>query len=295
MRAAEHADPPPDRPVAGITANAASMAASSGGDALAKLVLAVLPAPQTLMLRCLFLLVLLPPLFALTARRGLPVLATRRAWLHLMRFCLQFASILAALTALRNLPLTTVTTIMFVAPIFIVFSAVAILGERVRMHQLISVALGFIGCLIVIRPRGDGEMLFMLIALFSAATWAISMTLLRLLTRTESHVVILAWSNGLLMLGAAALAVFDWRPLQAEIVWLLIGMAVLQVAGQWFSMTAVRIAPASTVAPAQYTQIIWSTIIGAAVFSEWPAPSVLFGAIFIVAGGWWLMRGERMA
>lgn len=282
-----------DRPVAGILSNAASMAAATGGDALAKLVMATLPVPQTLMLRCGFLLVLLSPLFILTALRKQPVFATQRPWLHLGRFCLQFVSIFAALTALHNLPLTTVTTIMFIAPIFIALAAVAILGERLRSHQIIAIALGFAGCLVIIRPEGGGDLTYTLVALFSAATWAVSNVLLRLLTRTESHVTILIWSNGLLTLGAAAIAFFEWRPLAAEQVWLLAAMAVMQLAGQWFGMTALRIAPAATVAPAQYTQILWATLLGFLFFSEWPAPTVWIGAAMIIAGGWWLMRGER--
>lgn len=284
-----------DRPVAGILANAASMAASSAGDSLAKLAMAILPVPQTLMLRCLFLLILLTPLFIVTRRRKLPLAATRRPWLHLGRCCLQFASILAALTALRNLPLTTVTAIMFIAPIFIALAAVAILGERIRPHQWIAIALGFAGCLVIIRPEGGGDLTYTLVALFSAATWALSNVILRLMTRTESHVTILIWSNGFLTLGGAALAFLDWRPLTGELFWLLVAMAALQLVGQWSSMTALRIAPAATVAPAQYTQILWATLLGVALFGEWPAPTVWIGATMIVAGGWWLMRGERRA
>lgn len=282
-----------ERAAAGVLANTASMAAASLGDALAKLVVTALPAPQTLALRCVFLLLLLTPLFIATWRRGGAVLTTTRPWLHMTRFLLQFVSVLAAFTALRHLPLTTVTAIMFVAPIFVAIAAVPILGERIQPRQIGAIALGFSGCLIILRPRGDGDLTFTLVALFSAATWAISIVILRLLTRTDGAATILAWGNGLLLVAAAALALFDWRPMDARLIWLLIGMAALQVVGQWFSMTALRIAPAGTVAPAQYTQILWATIIGVLIFSDWPQPTIWIGAALIIAGGFWLMRSER--
>lgn len=69
-------------------------------------------------------------------------------------------------------------------------------------------------------------------------------------------------------------------------------MGVLQVLGQWFSMTAFRIARAATVAPMQYTQLIWATVFGATIFAEWPPLSVWIGAACIVAGGLWLVYAE---
>ena len=86
---------------------------------------------------------------------------------------------------------------------------------------------------------------------------------------------------------------FDWQPLDAGTLWLIVGMSATQVIGQWFSMTAFRIARAATVAPMQYTQILWATLAGAVVFSEYPAPSVWIGAALIISGGVWLMREER--
>lgn len=284
----------PDRPVAGVLLNSASFAAASGGDALVKLAVAALPVPQAIALRSFFLLALFSPLFVLTARKGLPVLSTRRPWLHLARALLHFAATVAAFAALQRLPLTTFTAIVFTAPVFIALSAIPILGERVKAHQWIAIALGFAGCFVILRPAGEsGDTLYLIYAIISTLTWALSVALLRLLTRTESLVTLIAWGNIPPCIIAGVVALFDWRPVDERLLLITLGTAAAQLMGQWLSMTALRLAPAATVAPAQYTQILWAALFGALMFSEWPQPTIWLGASLIIAGGYWLMRSER--
>ena len=120
-----------------------------------------------------------------------------------------------------------------------------------------------------------------------------SIAVLRLLTRTESYVTMIAWGNLPPVLLAGPIALLDWRPIEGSIWLAVFGMAGMQLAGQWFTMTALRLAPAATVAPAQYTQILWATLIGMMVFGEWPQSTVWAGAVLIMASGFWLMRSER--
>jgi drug/metabolite transporter (DMT)-like permease len=284
-----------DRPLAGVAANTVSFAAASVGDALSKLVVAVVPTAQAIGLRSLFLLLLFAPVFAHAMSRGAPIFATGRPMLHLARIALHGVSTVAAFSALPYLSLTTYTTISFIAPIFIALAAIPMLGERLKPYQVGAIALGFAGCAIVLRPTGEGETAFMALALLSAAAWAMSVPLLRLLTRTESRVTLLAWSNAPLMVAAIVVALFDWRPIEISLLIVIAATSALQIVGQLFSMTALRLAPAATVAPVQYTQILWASLIGLVMFNEWPKPDLWIGAAFIVAGGLWLMRGGRAA
>jgi len=96
-------------------------------------------------------------------------------------------------------------------------------------------------------------------------------------------------------LWAALIAMFDWRAIDGMLLLVILGMSVTQVFGQWFSMTALRLAPAATVAPAQFTQILWATLFGALFFNEWPHPLIWVGAALIMASGYSLMRSPRSA
>lgn len=284
-----------DRPVAGLAANTASFAAASGGDALAKIAVSSLPLPQAIAVRSFFTLLMLAPVFLVAARSGRPVFATRKPWLHLTRTMLHLAATFLAFFALQHIPLTTFTAIVFASPIIIALAAIPILGERIRPHQAVAIALGIVGCMVIIRPSGDGEAFHMLMALGSSVCWALSVTLLRKLTRTESLLTLMAWGNVPQFLVAAVLAFFDWRALDLTLLLVLVCMAGTQLVGQGFSMTALRLAPAATVAPAQFTQILWATLLGVLFFNEWPHPVVWVGAALIMASGYWLMRSDRSA
>lgn len=288
--------PPPERPVAGALANAGAFLILTVGDALTKIVTQDLPPPQVVSVRCLFLLAMMTPYFIAASRRGKPLVATRRAGLHLTRVLFQFLSIVTGFLALRELPLTTAATISLVAPIFIAVAAIPILGERIRPPQIVAIAFGIVGCAIILRPSGDAQTFYMALAVVSSALWSVSMVILRLLTRTEDTPAIFIWSNAGVMLIAFAFALADWRPVSLATLGLIFCMAATQTAGQWLSLFAFRVAPAATVAPVQYTQIVWATLVGAIVFGGWPAPTVWFGAGFIIAGGIFLMRsGARRA
>ncbi|WP_342362889.1 DMT family transporter [Terrarubrum flagellatum] len=281
-----------ERPLAGIAANAAAFAAISAGDSMSKLAVAIAPATQIIAIRSFLVLLLVTPLFIAEARRGRPVIRTQKLGLHLLRCALQGASVLTFFVALRELPLTTITAIMFIAPSLVALVSAPVLNEQIRPPQIVALVLGLIGCFIILRPSGEGQAFAILLAIFSAATWAFSMALLRLLTRTESQATIYAWSNGCFMLLAGAISIFDLQPIEPKMLLLILGMAATQVVGQWFSMTAFRIARAATVAPMQYTQLLWATLFGSLLFAEWPPASVWIGAGFIVAGGLWLVWAE---
>ncbi|MBN9064422.1 MAG: hypothetical protein BGP06_01685 [Rhizobiales bacterium 65-9] len=283
---------PPERPIAGLAANGAGFVVLSGSDAMTKVAVAALPGAQIMALRGAMVLLLLTPLFIACWRRGDSVLATRRPWTHLTRCALQVVSMLTFMIAMKQLPLTTITAIMFIAPALVALAAAPILGERIRPPQVVALVTGLIGCLIILRPSGEGQAAAILLAVISAATWALSLTLLRLLTRTESQATIFAWTNGNLLLFGLAFSAFDWRPLDMRVLALVAAMSVAQIFGQWCSMIAFRLASAATVAPMQYTQIIWATIYGSVMFGEWPSLSVWIGAAFIVAGGLWLVYAE---
>ncbi|MET0606435.1 MAG: DMT family transporter [Beijerinckiaceae bacterium] len=282
-----------ERPLAGIAANGASFATASLGDTFAKLALAMLPAPQLIAMRSFLLLLLFAPVFIAMSRRGRPILATSYPWLHLARVTLHLMATLTGFLALRNLPLTTFTAIVFTAPLFISLGAIPLLGERIKPHQWGAIVLGFAGCFVIQKPGVEGDAVYMLLALASASTWALSVILLRRLTRTESHITLIAWGNIPHLFVAGAIAAFDWRPVEPTLLLFVVGLSLMQLVGQWFSMTALRLAPAATVAPVQYTQILWATLIGAYVFGEWPQPSVFAGAGLIIASGVWLMHGSR--
>ncbi len=286
---------PRERAALGAAAYAAAFFMLTVGDGLAKATMQTTPVAQAIALRTWVLLILLSPLFIAARRRGEPVLAVTRPGLVGLRVVCNLTSSLCGFAAIQHLPLATQAAIFALSPMMIALIAIPALGERLRPAQIIAIGLGFAGCLIILRPSGDAEMLYAALSVASAVAWSGSVVLLRLLTRTESAYPLMAWSNIGIAVVVGVMALFDWRAVDGWILLMAVAMGVTQVVGQWLSLIAFRVARAATVAPMQYTQLLWATIIGVIFFQDWPAATVWIGAGFIVAGGLWLLRGDRSA
>jgi drug/metabolite transporter (DMT)-like permease len=85
-----------------------------------------------------------------------------------------------------------------------------------------------------------------------------------------------------------------WRQPQSALDWLIMGgMGVFAATSHGMLIVAHRYAPAPTLTPFTYTQLIWMIISGVVVFGQWPAPATLIGAALVVACGAYLAVKER--
>ena len=82
-------------------------------------------------------------------------LRTLRPGLHLLRGAIMAGTTLCLFAALRTVSLANVTTLLFVAPLFVVALSGPLLGERIRPGQWLAVGAGFVGVALVFRPALD--------------------------------------------------------------------------------------------------------------------------------------------
>ena len=85
---------------------------------------------------------------------------TKRPLLHLSRCFFGLAALLSIFTALRNLPLATVVSITFAAPIFTTIFSIFFLKEIVGIYRWMAVLVGFIGIIIISEPGYSSLNLF---------------------------------------------------------------------------------------------------------------------------------------
>ena len=281
-----------DQPILGIAANTAAFAIVSVSDAMAKLSVALIPFAQALSVRCALMLFLLSPLAVIAWTQGKKVIATERAGLHLLRFAFYAISTIFFFLAVGHLEFTLITAILLLTPVFSTLAGVVLFKETIRSHQIAAALLGLTGSLILVGPSGEANIFWVGVALMSSMAWGLAQAFLRPLSRTESTLTIVIWSNGLLLGPTALLAWFEWTPLQTSSAGLLLAMAATQLASQWLSATAYSLARVTTVAPMQYTQMLWAPLLGAMLWHERPALHVWLGALLIVIGGVWLVRSE---
>jgi len=269
-----------------------SYACFSTADALVKLAAARLPVEQIALLMSGF--ALLPVLLLARGVGGLAALRVRRPGLVLARGVLTALCALAAWRAFALLPLADAYAILFLAPILVTAFSALFLGEPVGIRRWSAAAVGFLGVLVMVRPDfeviGLGHPLALAAATFGAASFCV----LKKIGNGETSAAILL----VLFLSIAAIAapgaILAWRPLAGEDLLWVATAGLLQGSGQAALVLATREAPASVVAPFQYSQMLWAVLFGLLVFGDRPTPLLFVGMALVVASGLYILWRERV-
>ena len=195
--------------------------------------------------------------------------------------------------SLGELPLATAITMLFASPIFMVVLSAPLLGERIGRHRWIAVLGGFAGVLIIMRPGGEAFQWALLLPVLGALVNALRDVLTRRLSRTETSIAILFWSNIILMVGGLASAPFGWAPVSASAALWFLAAGIFNGTAHFCIIEALRTGEASMIAPIRYTALLWAAAIGFVVWGELPDFWLLVGAAVIVGSSLWMIRGER--
>ena len=235
------------------------------------------------------------PLLVSTVRAGdLGVLRPRHPGLVALRGLLAGAGTVLNFYAFSTLPLADVYAIIFGVPVVVAVLAVPVLGERADPHRWAAVLAGFAGVLVMVRPWAEALSLGHLAALASVFTGACVTLILRRIGREErGAAVVLAVVLGLLAVSLPAAALQAARPPALADVGLLAVSGTLMGTAQFVMLHAFRAAPASSVAPMQYTMMVWALLYGLLLFGDPARAHVLAGAGIVVASSLYLMHRER--
>ena len=200
-----------------------------------------------------------------------------------------------AMMAFRSMPLAEATAVLFLAPLLVTLLAGPFLGERIGAGRWVAVVVGFAGVLLIARPGGALNLAGVLWALAGAACYAAYQLLTRRLSHAE-HPLTLLFYTALVGTAVMSLALpwfwFEFAPAPRQ--WLMIAsLGVYGGVGHFILIRAFRLAPASTLTPFGYTQLIWAGLLGWMVFGHIPDAMSTAGMAVIAASGLWLALGER--
>ena len=208
-----------------------------------------------------------------------------RFWLQFLRAAMLTVSIVAFIWALSGMPLADALAIVFAYPLVITMFSPAVLGEPTNKSHWLAVIVGFAGVLVVIRPGFSSIDYHALLALLAGAGYAGTLLITRLLSRTEPPLVTLSFS---LLFGALALSIslpWVWQPIATGQIGLLLLSGLVSAAVHLLINKAYTIAPAATLAPIGYTEIIAATAVGYALFGDFPDLVTWLGIAVITASG----------
>lgn len=204
-----------------------------------------------------------------------------------------------AFYAFSVLPLAQTYAILFAAPLLITLLAIPMLGERVGLRRGGAVLVGLCGVIIVLRPGVTEFHLGHLAAMVAAVCGALNAVIMRKIGGAERSVVLLLYPMmaNVVVMGAAL--PFVYLPMPGLDLFASAVIAAFALIATWLLILAYRLAPAATVAPMQYSQIIWAAIFGAIFFGETLERTTVIGTAVIVASGVYIVfredRGGRSA
>jgi drug/metabolite transporter (DMT)-like permease len=219
-------------------------------------------------------------------RYGRRLFATRHPVFQLARSLLLMASTAFNFAALRFIGLATAATINFTAPFIVALLGVPMLGERVGLRRWLTIGVGFVGVLIVIRPGGNVVQLATLLAMGTAVCYAGYQVLTRRVAATDPPETTVGYSA---LLGTALTTLvlpFSWvSPTSWAQVGLLLSMGITGGLGHYMVARAYMWAPAAVVSPFNYVQLLGAAVTGYLFFGEVPGATLWLGAALIVGSG----------
>jgi drug/metabolite transporter (DMT)-like permease len=227
---------------------------------------------------------------------GSPFYALRsdRPRFQVMRGVTLLGSSLLFITGLRYLPIAEASATGFVSPLFVTALSIIFLGERVGMRRWMATAVGLFGVLVILRPGTSAFHAAAFFPVISALSWASTLIMTRMMSGRDPAITTMTYSSIVGISILTLLVPFVWvAPSWHDLLFgLLIGVA--STLGQWIVVLAFRYADASVLAPFQYTQLLWVSILGFLVFGELPDVWTVVGAVFIVASGLYTAHRERV-
>ena len=256
---------------------------------------------QVTFYRFLFQLVCTVPLVFTAA--GSAMLRPKRPWLNLLRGVIHGAASLLFFAAVKYMPLADVFAIYFVEPFILTAMSAAFLGDKVGWRRWLAIVVGFGGALIVIQPS---FVLFGWTALLPVACaflFSIYLFMNRAIGNADSPLTMqtIAGFGGTLFMGTALFAghsagLADFAPSLPASAFALVLLVILGALSGYAHMLVVRafrLAPLSLLAPFQYFEIISATVLGYAIFGDFPTPSKWLGIAVIVASGLFIIWREH--
>lgn len=273
-----------------------------GIDAFAKLVPHDIPISQIAAARFTLQGALLLPLVLLLGWGHLPRLP--ELFLHVLRAVLIVVATGLFFAALRFMPIADAISIFFVEPLIVTLLGGLFLGEAVGARRIIACLVGFGGALLVIQPSFQTLGWPAVFPLGTALLFGLYMILTRKMAQ-EMHPVALqaytAFAAAALLLpllaltndGAVALLDPVWPDMFGAL--MLIGVGVMATLSHVILAYALAYAPAGTIAPLQYLEIVAATGLGYILFKDLPNPMMIVGVAIIIGSGLYIVHRERLA
>lgn len=265
-------------------------------DATAKHLSQKFPVPMLVWARYTFHLLLMLVFLAPSLRWKL--VATQRPWLQTVRALMLVCVTGFAMAAFRLLPLAETTALLFITPLLVALLAGPFLRERVTWRHWAASLAGFAGALLIARPGGGAsDLTGVLFVLAAALCYSIYQIQTRQLSPTENTLTMLFYTALVGTITMTLATPLYWSgpwPDGIEAAWIA-ALGIFGGTGHFLLISAFRHAPAITLSPLLYVQLVWAAALGWLLFGDWPDAISLLGMALIVGSSLSLVLSRRNA
>ena len=213
-------------------------------------------------------------------------LASSHTPMLLFRGSLLMGSTILNFFAVRYLPLTLTSTILFSAPLMACMMSQPMLAEKVGLFRWTAVLFGFAGVIIAIRPFDESFHWAALLSLGGAFCFALYALLTRKYAGRVSTDVMQFYSGAVGTICLLPFAILSWQnPVSATDWVIMVSLGIFGWAGHQLLTQAHRFAATSILMPFGYSFILFLTIWSYLIFDHLPDRWTLIGGSIVVLSG----------
>jgi len=217
---------------------------------------------------------------------------TKRPGLHFLRCFFGLIALLAIFTALRNLPLATVVSISFAAPIFTTILSIFLLSEKVGLFRWLAVTVGFIGIIIITEPGFTSLNIYFIYPLIFCLGMSYVAITIRQLSTSEPVWLISLYFSATITLASFFTIPYGWIMPDIKDLMLLMSIGILGGAANLWLSQSYKFSEVSLVTPLKYLALVFAIIFGYFIWNERPSIKTLTGAFLVITSSIIIFRRE---
>ena len=217
---------------------------------------------------------------------------TKRPGLHFLRCFFGLIALLAIFTALRNLPLATVVSISFAAPIFTTILSIFLLSEKVGLFRWLAVIVGFIGIIIIMEPGFSSLNIYFIYPLIFCLGMSYVAITIRQLSTSEPVWLISLYFSATITLASFFTIPYGWIMPDIKDLILLVSIGIFGGAANLWLSQSYKFSEVSLVTPLKYLALVFAIIFGYIIWNEVPSVKTLTGAFLVITSSIIIFRRE---
>ncbi len=235
---------------------------------------------------------IIPLLFIIPKNRYLDFYKTGRSLLHFKRCFAGVIALLSIFIALRNLPLATVVSISFAAPIFTTIFSIFLLNEKVGFYRWLAVFVGFIGIIIISEPGFSSLNIYYIYPIIFCLGLSYVAIAIKKLSSTEPVWLISFFFSFAIMILSFFTFYQNWIIPSITDFFLLSMIGILGgLANLWLSQSY-KLSEVSLVTPLKYLALVFAIIFGYIIWNEIPTTKTLIGTLLVIFSSFIIFRRE---